>query len=60
MPSASDVPCYALWGLVGVLLWASTLTAVLVALWLLPARVHAWLERALPAADLDDIERTDR
>ena len=60
MPSASDVPCYALWGLVGVLLWASTLTAALVALWLLPARVHGWLERVLPAADLDDIERTDR
>lgn len=56
----SDVPCYALWGLVGVLFWAATLTGVLVLLWrLLPVVAHDALARLLPAADLADPPNTE-
>jgi hypothetical protein len=59
MSSASDVPCYALWGLVGVLFWAATLTVVLVLLWRLPVVAHDVLARLLPAADLADPPNTE-
>jgi len=59
MSSASDVPCYALWGLVGVLFWSATLTVVLVLLWRLPVMAHDALARLLPAAPLADPPNTE-